>query len=186
MAKKNTNKSDKKSTPLNQNWLLSNNKHIYVIKQLDQHGNPTTIGYARTRNEADLLIYDAGKKLFDERKEYRAQKENYTVTYSYHVDQDKTTFILHERSLGFLYNGHKIDRFGIVFEKVHRAYNRLYNMTELEDFNMESELHTSGHKEGEPATVAAGAGGDAGEAVDLEEDEESDISEEVNNGGKWF
>lgn len=212
--KANKKKSEKvkcKSLPLTENWLQSQNKYVYVIKETDQQGNARIIGYTRTRNEADLLIYDVGKKLFEERKEYRAAKAKYLVTYSYVVGNDSTNFVLHERSLGYLYNGHKIDRFNLTFEKVNRAYNRLYTMCEMGQ--METEIHGSNiqaakdevtkeegsDKDAKDDVEGTGEGDGDGngeedsenedrEEVDVEEDydEESEIEEPVRKSNRWL
>jgi len=155
---------------LNKYWSLSDNKHIYIIKELDKHGVARTIGYTRTRNEANLMIYDAGCKLYKERKKYRAVKGNYAVSYSYIIEDDTTSFKLHERSLGYFINGVKIDRFTITLEKVYRTYNHIFDADQVEDKVLENEARgEDGAKESVDGIIDSHVGS--------EHDEEEDPSD---------
>lgn len=124
-------------TPLTtdqESWKTSNFKHIYVIRETDlRTDEDTPIGYCRTRAEVNHLIRSHGLKRFQEHLKYRALKNKYEVTYSYLINEESTKFIIHEKSLGYLYNGPLVDRFIIKFEKLFRTFNSVFSPEQLEE-----------------------------------------------------
>ena|SRR5579871_5308722 len=129
------------TTATNQTWLKSPSKCIYFVNETDvRSGENTDIGYCRTRSEADHLIYDFGMKKYEEHKAHRDEKKKYNVTYSYIVDDDSTRFEIKEKSLGWFYDGVKVVRYIIKFNKLYRSYNNTMTPAELESNKKTTEL----------------------------------------------
>jgi hypothetical protein len=115
-------------------WKTSNFKHIYVVRETDLRSETdNAIGYCRTRAEVNHLIHSHGLKKFQEHLKYRSKKNKYEVSYSYIVKDESTQFIIHEKSLGYIYNGPLVDRFVIKFEKLFRTFNSIFSVEELEE-----------------------------------------------------
>lgn len=121
-------------------WMKSTSKHIYFVSEIDvRTGETKEIGYCRTRPEADHLIYDWGMKKFNEHSKYREAKKKHNVTYSYLVEPESTRFEVREKSLGYIYDGPRVNRFIVKSTKVYRSFNSLLSPSELENMKKTNE-----------------------------------------------